>query len=39
VLSKPFRRIELVGRLRLLIDGRAGTDASRRHSPALRLIT
>jgi CheY-like chemotaxis protein/transcriptional regulator with XRE-family HTH domain len=39
VLSKPFRRIELVGRLRLLIDGRAGTAASRRHSPALRLIT
>jgi CheY-like chemotaxis protein/transcriptional regulator with XRE-family HTH domain len=37
VLSKPFRRIELVGRLRLLIDGRA--DGSRRHSPVLRLIT
>ncbi len=39
VLSKPFRRMELVGRLRLLIDGRSGVDASRRHAPMLRLIT
>lgn len=39
VLSKPFRRMELIGRLRLLIDGRSGGDSSRWHSPGLRLIT
>jgi CheY-like chemotaxis protein len=39
VLSKPFRRMELIGRLRLLIDGQGGADQSRRHAPTLRLIT
>ena len=39
VLSKPFRRMELIGRLRLLIDGRSRVDSSRRHAPMLRLIT
>ena len=39
VLRKPFRRMELVGRLRMLIDGRGSAEASRRHAPMLRLIT
>ncbi|HEY0185827.1 MAG TPA: response regulator [Rhodopila sp.] len=39
VLSKPFRRTELIGRLRVLIDGRSGTDPSQRPSPLLRLVT
>jgi CheY-like chemotaxis protein/DNA-binding transcriptional regulator YiaG len=39
VLSKPFRRMELIGRLRLLIDGRNGGDFSRRRLPQLRLVT
>ncbi|MGD0105301.1 MAG: response regulator [Rhodopila sp.] len=39
VLSKPFRRMELIGRLRLLIDGQGGPASSRRQMPALRLVT
>ncbi len=39
VLSKPFRRMELIGRLRLLIDARGGTEPPRRQAPVLRLIT
>jgi CheY-like chemotaxis protein len=38
VLSKPFRRMELVGRLRLLIDARASFESSRRTSSPLRLV-
>jgi CheY-like chemotaxis protein len=38
VLSKPFRRMELVGRLRLLIDGRPSSESSRRTSSPLRLV-
>lgn len=39
VLRKPFRRMELVGRLRMLIDGQGSAEATRRHTPVLRLIT
>ena len=38
-LSKPFRRMELVGRLQSLMDGRDEANLTRRHSPMLRLIT
>jgi CheY-like chemotaxis protein/DNA-binding XRE family transcriptional regulator len=38
VLSKPFRRIELVGRLRLLIDGQGDASTPRRPAPVLRLV-
>jgi len=39
VLSKPFRRMELIGRLRLLIDGRGGAESPRHYAPNLRLVT
>lgn len=39
VLSKPFRRMELIGRIRLLIDGAVklpGSEATKAELPALR---